>query len=660
MALSGSFYTSTYTGISSTRPRRIYVSWSATQSVADNTSTIKWTVKAEGSSGTDWVNVGPVRLYINGTRVLNRTDRFRLHKGDSIGSGSITVTHNSDGTKSCSVKAEAAIYSSSVNSTYSGTITLNTIARASSITSISPSSVAMNQSISIQWKPASTSFTYKIRLDCNGYVYQTTSALKCQNQTFISPDGSSNASTQWNSPNLTFKISSVEKYLGNSIPNATSASVKCTLYTYSNSSATTLVGSATKNFTITIPTSWVPTLNTFTATLDNSANSVINGWGIAVVGFSKVKFSGTASGTHNSTIKSFTLSGGVSATVNGTSLSYTASLNSAGTKSFSCVATDSRGRKSSSKSASSITVYDYYNPTISSFNVERSSSNATQMVATINYDYAPVNNRNSANAVLYYRQSNTTNWTQYGTIRMNQANTLSGFEETKSYDFRVVVTDTIGNSAEATAFTSTVEVLMHWKAGGRGVAFGKICEQDGFEVAMDSRFKNPVTIDPDVMSSTPSLQVIGDIKYNTFSGNLVAKNGILQVPDSEQKVLYVCDSGIYLNGSQTCQLPESILDQPTGIVLVWSGYIPGEGEQDYWWTSTFIPKQFIAHNPGNGGLAFHMFSDLGSWFAMKYVYIRGSNQDQVVGNDHNQQTGTSNCGLKYDNRRFCLRYIVGV
>ena len=121
MALSGSVKTSTYDG------RGLQLSWTATQSVANNTSTVSWTLKAFGGN-VSWYSTGPITLKINGTTVYSTTDRIDMYTSWSK-SGTITIAHNNDGTKSFAVSIQTAVYYSSVNCTASTTFTLNQIAR---------------------------------------------------------------------------------------------------------------------------------------------------------------------------------------------------------------------------------------------------------------------------------------------------------------------------------------------------------------------------------------------------------------------------------------------------------------------------------------------------------------------------------------------------
>lgn len=87
-------------------------------------------------------------------------------------------------------------------------------------------------------------------------------------------------------------------------------------------------------------------------------NSIINNWGIAIAGYSKVKILATASGIYGSKISNFSIDGGYSTTQNGTSLSYISDvITSSGSQTFTVVAKDSRARSSASKTTSAITFY---------------------------------------------------------------------------------------------------------------------------------------------------------------------------------------------------------------------------------------------------------------------------------------------------------------
>lgn len=130
MALSGSISTNKYS-TSSHGTIGLKLSWTASQSIVNNQTTISWTLKSEGSMSSGYyVQAGPVTVKIAGTTVLNTTSRFSMRGGGGYSkSGTIKVNHNQDGTKSVSMSVRAAIYSASVNCTASKTFSLNKITR---------------------------------------------------------------------------------------------------------------------------------------------------------------------------------------------------------------------------------------------------------------------------------------------------------------------------------------------------------------------------------------------------------------------------------------------------------------------------------------------------------------------------------------------------
>ena len=96
MASNGSFNTSAYSN------RYLTFSWSVqSQSVANNSTTISWTLKGAGSAS-GYYKAGNFKVVINGTTVYSTAEssRINLYNGTLVKSGTFTITHNSDGTKS--------------------------------------------------------------------------------------------------------------------------------------------------------------------------------------------------------------------------------------------------------------------------------------------------------------------------------------------------------------------------------------------------------------------------------------------------------------------------------------------------------------------------------------------------------------------------------
>lgn len=112
---------------------KIRLSYDLTQSMANNTSTIKYylyVISMDGYSGSGATATG----YINGASVGTFTS-IGVNQTKQIGTKSVTVTHNADGTKSVSYSAGVDTPWTLGDASLSGTLTLPTIKRQATITS---------------------------------------------------------------------------------------------------------------------------------------------------------------------------------------------------------------------------------------------------------------------------------------------------------------------------------------------------------------------------------------------------------------------------------------------------------------------------------------------------------------------------------------------
>lgn len=254
MASSGSITTGTKEG------RSVTLSWSlSSQDIANNTSTIAWTLKGSGS-GSGWVMSGGFKAVINGTTVYSTStdNRIQLYNGTVIASGSLKISHNADGTKSFKLSCEAGVYSYAVNVSASGTHTLNTIPRASSV---SATSVNIGSATTISISRASSSFTHTL------------------SYTFGSAKGTIATKTASTSVSWTPALT-----LANQIPSTTSGTCTITCDTYNGS---TKIGTKTCTLTLTVPASVKPTISSLTVSrIDGDVPST---WGIYVQSKSKAK-----------------------------------------------------------------------------------------------------------------------------------------------------------------------------------------------------------------------------------------------------------------------------------------------------------------------------------------------------------------------------------
>jgi hypothetical protein len=102
------------------------------QSIANNETTLSYSIKALGGSSASYYLAGPIKVKINGVTVYNQTGRIPFY--GTLKTGTLVVDHTSDGSKNIKVEISAAIYYFAVNCEYSGTMTLTKIPRYANIT----------------------------------------------------------------------------------------------------------------------------------------------------------------------------------------------------------------------------------------------------------------------------------------------------------------------------------------------------------------------------------------------------------------------------------------------------------------------------------------------------------------------------------------------
>lgn len=449
MATNGSITTGTKEG------RSVTLAWSlSSQDIANNTSTIYWTLKGSGSA-TGWVKAGGFKAVINGVTVYSTStdNRIQLKNGTVVASGNLNIPHNADGTKSFNLSCEAGVYTYAVSVYASGTHTINTIPRASSV---SAQSVELGKQSTISIYRATSSFSHTLT-----YSFGNASG------TIVSKTASTSVS--WTPP-----IS-----LASQIPSTTSGNCTITCTTYNGNSS---IGTKSCTISLSVPSNIKPTIESLTASRIDG--DVPSSWGIYVQTKSKAGITiNGASGSYGSTIKSYSISGGgYSSTA---STLTTGFLNSSGTINFNATVTDSRGRTSDVKQVS-INVIDYTPPTFNSYTSQRCKSDGTlfdegtYIKGLINYNYSSCNSKNSVKSSIYYRFPGNSNWINTSTTFSSNTSVIFGngkISADNSYEVCYELKDTF-NTITVTDIVSTASVVMDFKAGGNGVAVGKVSEYD--------------------------------------------------------------------------------------------------------------------------------------------------------------------------------------
>lgn len=161
---------------------KIRLSYDLSQNQANNTSTIKYylyMISMDGYSGSG----ATARGYINGGQVGTFTS-IGVNATKQIGTKSITVTHNNDGTKSVSYSASVDTSWSLGDASLSGTLTLPKINRLATVTSTSDFTDEENPTLSFSNPAGFTVYPYLNFYDNNNnLVYQ----LYRNSETITSP-----------------------------------------------------------------------------------------------------------------------------------------------------------------------------------------------------------------------------------------------------------------------------------------------------------------------------------------------------------------------------------------------------------------------------------------------------------------------------------------
>ena len=148
-------------------------------SVVNNTSTISYSFDLADDSNWFWNTWGNYITYsisANGSKITSGSIPDHMTKNQTIASGTFTVTHNADGTKSIpfsfSVTDNAKQTYTSGNASASGTMTLSAIPKATTPT-FSSKNVTMGSSITITITPAASTFKHKLRYSWSTLTQQT-------------------------------------------------------------------------------------------------------------------------------------------------------------------------------------------------------------------------------------------------------------------------------------------------------------------------------------------------------------------------------------------------------------------------------------------------------------------------------------------------------
>ena len=283
------------------------------------------------------------------------------------------------------------------------------------------------------------------------------------------------------------------------ITNATSGMATAILETYTDANYTTLIGSTSKTFTVSVASSVKPTISALTAT-PHSQNNTVEGWGVAVQGYSYATIDVTATPGTGASISNIEISGPGINQAGSAASGNTGILTATGTNTFTVIVTDSRGR--SSTETVPLTVYEYSNPIVTSLDAVRCLANGTiseteggYIKAFPVFVYSSVNGNNSLSVKkIEYKKHTDSTWTT-ATSSAASGSWTSVFgpaDISITYDVKCTVTDALNN-------TYALEVIVPPVVGfGLGLDNDRACfggppEEPGLVTKWDFKIKGNKT-----------------------------------------------------------------------------------------------------------------------------------------------------------------------
>lgn len=440
-------------------------------SVQDNTSTLSYSLVLTGNSGyyfqQTWMTT---KVYINGV-VQDRYEQISMPSPSggtstyTVCSGTTTVQHENDGTKTITVYATMETPSTqtylpgtvNVPSSLSGSMTLSTIPRASTMTW---GHLYIGQSASFTITRASNSFTHNITYTFrNAYGTVATGA---------------GTSATWTVPNGLFSELPEKGYADGTL--------KLTTLSGGNE-----IGSVEYQATFEVPASIKPTAPTVSLSADNSSNVWLSDKNFYVAGYSKVHLLTTAYPGTGAGLTGFTVSGLFAANLDYNGQTTSGIIQSSGTKSITVTAIDSRGRTNST--TTQITVLPYTKPALTTFEAERGTYSNGSWTADPNGPHIHVH---AVGQVASLQGMSGTKTVKIGATSP-AASTANDFyfnttNASTSYVVTGTITDSMGNSSTRTLTVSTISVPFNVDVDLPSAAFGMVAQTPkALEVAPDWR-----------------------------------------------------------------------------------------------------------------------------------------------------------------------------
>lgn len=396
-------------------------------STANNTSALSYSLVLTSTGGSAQYNgAGSYAININGSRVRSGTVNLNVGTYGSVtlASGSTTVGHNNDGSKTVSVSASyssaaSAYYLPSSGST-SGSLTLTKIPRASKIDTFTGSTV--DGTFTVTYTKSVSTYTDKLRISI--------------------PNVKSLMTIDYNTSGASVKLDSTSlEYIYSNYTATQTVQLGAVMETYNGS---TKIGESSE-YKIDVSINAPPSISSVALTETSGISGIGSTDIVAILGKKSIKVTATAQ--HHASIKLIQVqNGNVTKSVSDSSTA-TIGFDNLSSATFVVTVTDSRGF-TVSKTVTG-TYYDYFKPTIQSLSVARPTDTASTATISGKGTYWTGTIGTKANKITYTITDDASVSDKTPTISNRSwsiSEAVSNVPYQSSFHFTVTIKDAFGQS----------------------------------------------------------------------------------------------------------------------------------------------------------------------------------------------------------------------
>lgn len=505
-------------------------------SVSNNTSTINVKVRAwRTNTGYSTYGSGTCYVNIDGTeydQYISPDQKIEYESDTVLFDEDVTITHNADGKKT--IYVSAYIDHSRFDSNSQGfNVTLSTIPRQANLVS-APNFYDVDNPTITYSNPA-------------GNISAITSLQACISLTGAVADipyrDISKTGTSY-----TFNLTSSERLtLLNACPNSNTLSVRFIIRTVLSGQTyySTLIRTMTvKDANPIITGASYRDINSTTTAITNNNQQIIQGQSTVRFSFSRLTaLKGSTLSrvdvTVNASTVSASLSGSMASDVN---VSFGA-INSSSNISASIKLVDSRGN--STTQSLNIIMLAWSLPT-GIISLSRKSNYYDETYIKVNADYSSLDNKNTITIQYQYKETSGSSWSALASLQDDVQATIS-LDNTKSYDFKIFVTDRIGSTTYNAVLQIGIPILYIDKLL-RSVGIGTLPTQTN-QLAVDRRVELKNTLQESVAdfwatvinntyrSAFLLFRNQNNVRLAEIGGSSTRGDGYLELCNSNSKVI---------------------------------------------------------------------------------------------------------------------------